>query len=147
MVEKIPPQFKNKHIKNIQQHVDLISKNEIEEKTLNKLLDLKIDNNVAISLIKKYGYKKVNTYIKYLNYKLDKGLKPKDSISTFLVDSIISSYILPENFKENIESENKSINSAKKRYESIKGDFISSETLYLYPYCPYCEKISKNIDQ
>ena len=98
---------------------------------------------IAKSLIKKHGYKKINTYIKYLNYKLDKGFKPKDSIQSFLVDSIVNSYILPENFKEIKELEKKRKESAKKFYESIKGDCIASETLYLYPYCPYCEKISK----
>ncbi len=142
VVEKIPPHIKNIQIKNIQQHVDEISINE-EEKTYKNLLDLNIDKKIAKSLIKKHGYNKINTYIKYLNYKLDKGFKPKDSIAAFLVDSIVSSYILPENFKEDIESEIKSVNSAKKCYESIKGDCIASETLHLYPYCPYCEKISK----
>jgi len=147
VVVKIPPQYKNKQIKNIQQHVDVISKNENEEKTLNNLLYLKIDKNIAVSLIKKHGYKKINTYIKYLNYKLDKGFKPKDSIAAFLVDSIVNSYILPENFKEGEESEIKSVNSAKKCYESIKGDCIASKTINLYPYCPYCKKFSKYIDK
>lgn len=59
------------------------------------------------------------------------------------VDSIVNSYILPENFKKSEELGIKSINSAKKCYESIKGDCIASETINLYPYCPYCEKISK----
>jgi len=136
-----------KQIKNKQQHVDEISKNEKDNKTLNDLLDLKIDKNIAKLLIKKHGYEKINTYIKYLNYKLDKGFKPKDSIQSFLVDSIVNSYIPPENFKENIESEIKSVNSAKKCYESIKGDCIALETLHLYPYCPCCKKILKNIDQ
>ena len=145
MVKKIPPHIKNIHIKNIQQHIDVISKNK-EEKTLRNLLDLKIDKNIAKSLIKKNGYKKVSTYIKYLNYKLDKGFKPKDSIQSFLVDSIVNSYILPENFKEIKELEKKRKESAKKCYELIKGDCIASETLHLHPHCPYCEKILKNID-
>ncbi|GAH85132.1 unnamed protein product, partial [marine sediment metagenome] len=136
VVEKIPPHIKNKQNKNIQQHVDVISKNREEEKTLKNLLDLNIDSKIAKSLLNKHGYKKINTYIKYLNYKLDKGFKPKDSIAAFLVDSIVSSYILPENFKQSEESEIKSINRAKKCYESIKGDCIASKTLYLYPYCP-----------
>ncbi len=147
VVEKVPPHFKNKQIKNIQQHVDKISKNGEGERTLNNLMNLNIDKKISKSLINKYGYGKINTYIKYLNYKLDKGFKPKDSIQSFLVDSIVNSYILPENFKQSEESEIKSINSAKKCYELIKGDCIASETLYLYPYCPYCEKISKNIDK
>jgi len=63
--------------------------------------------------------------------------------ASFLVDSIVNSYILPENFKQIEESEIKSINRAKKCYESIKGDCIASKTINLYPYCPYCEKISK----
>ena len=141
VVEIIPPHIKNIHIKNIQQHVNDISKNENEEKTLKNLLYLKIDKNIAKSLIKKHGYKKINTYIKYLNYKLDKGFKPKDSIAAFLVDSIVNSYILPENFIKNEELEKRRKESAKKCYESIKGDCIASETLNLYPYCPYCEKI------
>ena len=99
--------------------------------------------NIAKSLIKKHGYKKINTYIEYINYKLDKGFKPKDSIQSFLVDSIVNSYILPENFTENEELEKRRRKSAKKCYESIKGDCIASETLHLYSYCPYCEKISK----
>jgi len=144
VVEKITPHIKNIHIKNIQQHVDVISKN-AEEKTLNALLDLKIDKNVAKSLVKNHSYKKINTYIDYLNYKLDKGFKPKDSIQSFLVDSIVNSYILPENFIKNEELEKKRIKSAKKCYELIKGNCIASETIYLYPYCPYCKKISKNI--
>ena len=41
VVEKIPPQYKTKQLKNIQQHVDVISINENEEKTLNTLLYLK----------------------------------------------------------------------------------------------------------
>lgn len=102
---------------------------------------------IAKSLIKKHGYKKINTYIEYLNYKLDKGFKLKDSIQSFLVDSIVNSYILPENFKQSEESEIKSINRAKKCYKSIKGDCIASKTLYLYPFCPYCEKILQNIDK
>ena len=143
VVEKIPPQYKTKQNKNIQQHVDVISKNKNEEKTLNNLFDLNVDKKISKSLLNKYGYEKINTYINYLNYKLDKGFKPKDSIAAFLVDSIVNSYILPENFKKYIESEIKSINRAKKCYESIKGDCIASKTLNLYPYCPYCEKISK----
>ncbi|GAJ19072.1 unnamed protein product, partial [marine sediment metagenome] len=65
-----------------------------EEKTYKNLLYLNIDKKIAKSLIKKHGFKKINTYIKYLNYKLDKGFKPKDSIAAFLVDSIVNSYIL-----------------------------------------------------
>ncbi|GAH12381.1 unnamed protein product, partial [marine sediment metagenome] len=64
-------------------------------------------------------------------------------IQAFLVDSIVNSYILPENFKEVKELEKKRKISAKKCYKSIKGDCIASETINLYPYCPYCEKISK----
>jgi len=143
MVKKISPHTKNIHTKNIQQHVVVISKKMEEEKTLRNLKYLKIDKNIAKSLIKKHGYKKINTYIEYLNYKLDKGFKPKDSIAAFLVDSIVSSYILPENFIKNEELEKKRKESAKKCYESIKGDCIASETLSLYPYCPYCEKILK----
>jgi len=144
VVEKIPPQFKNKQIKNIQQHVDVISKNRKEEEALNNLVDLNVDKKIAKSLIKKHGYKKINTYIKYLNYKLDKGFKPKDSIAAFLVDSIVNSYILPENFTESKELEKKRKESAKRCYKSIKGDCIASKTLNLYPYCPYCEKILRN---
>jgi len=114
-----------------------------EKKTLNNLLDLKIDKNVAISLIKKYGYKKVNTYIKYLNYRLDKGFKPKESIAAFLVDSIVNSYILPENFIQSEDLERKRKERVKKCYKSIKGDCIASKTISLYPFCSYCEKISK----
>ncbi|GAH16466.1 unnamed protein product [marine sediment metagenome] len=44
-----------------------------------------------------------------------------------------------------MKSEIRSINSARKCYESIKGDCIASKTLNLYPYCPYCEKIHKII--
>ena len=146
VVEKIPPHIKNIHIKNIQQHVDVISKNRKEE-TLKNLLVLNIDRKISKSLLNKYGYKKINTYINYLNYKLDKGFKPKDSIAAFLVDSIVNSYILPENFKQSEESEIKSINRAKKCYESIKGDCIASETLSLYSFCPYCEKITKKNDK
>ena len=145
VVEKITPHIKNIHIKNIQQHVDVVSKN-AEEKTLRNLLDLKIDKNVAKSLVKNHSYKKINTYIEYLNYKLDKGFKPKDSIQSFLVDSIVNSYILPENFIKSEELSKKRKESAKKCYESIKGDCIASETINLYPFCPYCKKISKNID-
>jgi len=101
--------------------------------------------NIAKSLIKKHCYKKINTYIGYLNYKLDKGFKPKDSIAAFLVDSIVKSFILPENFKQNEELERKRIESAKKCYKSIKGDCIASETINLYPYCPYCKKFLKII--
>jgi len=141
LVEKLPPQYKN-----IQQHVDVISKNREEEKALITLLYLNIDKKIARSLIKKHGYKKINTYIDYLNYKLDKGFKPKDSIAAFLVDSIVNSYILPENFKT--KDENLSIQKAKakKCFELNKSDCIASETLNLHPYCPYCEKISKNIN-
>jgi len=81
--------------------------------------------------------------MEYLNWKLDKGFKPKDSIAAFLVDSIVKSYILPENFKEIKELERKRKESAKKCYESNKGNCIASETLNLYPFCSYCEKISK----
>jgi len=143
LVEKLPPQYKNKQYKKIQQHVDVISKNREEKEALNNLVDLNVNKKIAKSLIKKHSYKKINTYIKYLNYKLDKGFKPKDSIAAFLVDSIVNSYILPENFKKSEESEIKNINRAKKCYESIKGDCIASKTINLYPYCPYCEKISK----
>ncbi|GAI12839.1 unnamed protein product, partial [marine sediment metagenome] len=94
--------------------------------------------------VKNHSYKKINTYIEYLNYKLDKGFKPKDSIQSFLVDSIVNSYILPENFKESEELEKKRKESAKECYESIKGDCIASKTINLYPFCPYCEKILKN---
>ena len=122
VVEKIPPHIKNKQLKNIQQHVDDISKNENEEKTIKNLLDLKIDKNIAKSLIKKHGYEKINTYIKYLNYKLDKGFKPKDSIQSFLVDSIVNSYILPEGFKteEELEKERKLKKEILKRKEEIE---------------------------
>jgi tripartite-type tricarboxylate transporter receptor subunit TctC len=58
--------------------------------------------------------------MEYLNCKLEKGFKPKDLIQSFLVDSIVNSYILPENFKENIESEIKSINSAKNVVNQLK---------------------------
>ncbi|GAH63004.1 unnamed protein product, partial [marine sediment metagenome] len=59
-----PKQFnKNKQNKNIQQHVDVISKNREEEKTLKNLLDLNIDSKIAKSLLNKHGYKKINTYI------------------------------------------------------------------------------------
>jgi len=143
LVEKIKIHNNKLQYLNKQQHVDEISKNREEERTLDNLIDLKIDKNIAKSLIKKHGYKKINTYIKYLNYKLDKGFKPKDSIAAFLVDSIVNSYILPENFIKNEELEKKRKESAKKCYESIKGDCIASKTLNLYLYCPYCEKISK----
>ena len=144
LVKKIPSHIKNKQYKNIQQHVDVISKNREEEKTLKNLLDLNIDRRISKSLIKKHGYEKINTYIKYLNYKLDKGFKPKDSIAAFLVDSIVNSYILPENFKQSEELVERRKESAKKCYEEIKGDCIASKTLNLYPFCPYCEKFSKN---
>lgn len=143
VVIKITPQFKNKHIKNIQQHVDVISIKMEEEETLKNLLDLNIDRKIAKSLLKKYGYEKTNIYIKYLNYKLDKGFKPKDSIQSFLVDSIVNSYILPEKFKENEELEKRRKESARDCYESIKGDCIASKTLNLFSFCPYCKKISK----
>lgn len=120
-----------------------LSKNTKEEKILNNLLDLNIDKKIAKSLLNKYGYKNINTYIKYLNYKLDKGFKAKDSIAAFLVDSIVNSYILPENFKQSEDLERKRKESAKKFYKSIKGYCIASKTMYLYPYCPYCEKFKK----
>lgn len=47
-------------------------KNEYALKTFNNLLELKIDKDMTRSLIKKYGYKEVNAYIKYLNWKLYK---------------------------------------------------------------------------
>ncbi|MBA7493140.1 hypothetical protein ES702_03695 [subsurface metagenome] len=121
VVEKITPHIKNIHIKNIQQHVDVVSKN-AEEKTLRNLLDLKIDKNVAKSLVKNHSYKKINTYIEYLNHKLDKGFKPKDSIAAFLVDSIVNSYILPEGFKteEELEKERKLKKEILKRKEEIE---------------------------
>jgi len=43
--------------------------------------------------------------------------------------------------EEKLEKKRKE--SAKKFYESIKGDCIASKTIKLYQYCHYCEKISK----
>jgi len=42
--------------------------------------------------------------------------------------------------------EKKRKESAKKFYELNKGDCIASEIINLYPYCPYCEKFSKDIN-
>ena len=64
-----------------------------------EFFNLKEINKLSAKFWENHIYKKINIYIEYLQYKLDRAFKPKYSIEAFLVDSIVNSYILPENFK------------------------------------------------